>query len=489
MIFSNLSTHIAKWDKFFYQPYMRYLPLFTDLLARDVIVVGGDAAAASKLRLLLRAGANPTVFAETASDEIRDFERQGRVRRQRRCLESDDLAGCALVVVVEAKTGKSKEIAKACRQAGIPVNVVDRPALSTVVMPAIVDKDPILIAIGSSGASPVLVRRVRQMIEAMLPPRLGRLAAFASRYRTAVAAKIPEVGRRRRFWEAFVDGAIARAILDGREPEAADTMLRLINSDQNAKPSPPGTVTLVGVGPGAADLLTLRALRAMQDADVVLHDALITPEILDYVRRDARRIDVGKRKGRQRRSQTAINRLMLIHALKGRRVVRLKGGDPFIFGRGGEEQAFLKNHGIAVDIVPGITAALGAAAAAGIPLTHRDHASSVTFISGHSKESDVAFEAARIGDKRGTLVIYMGVSTAGRIAEALIGDGWPKTTPVAIVERATHAEQRTLKGRLGELSEMVVGEAVASPALIVVGEVAARASADVDAAEPHRLAV
>ena len=364
---------------------------------------------------------------------------------------------------------------------GIPLNVVDRPDLSTAITPGIVDRDPVVVAIGSNGGAPVLVRRLRERIEAALPSGLGRLAAFAQRFRSAVAATRPPGDARRRFWEGFFDGPVAARVLDGREDEACDEMLQLINAAE--QPAPAGSVSLVGVGPGDPDLLTLKALRAMQDADTVLYDALIGPEILDYVRRDAERICVGKRKGAHCKSQKEILELLRERAAAGRRVVRLKSGDPFLFGRGGEELVYLRQHGIAAEIVPGITAALGAAAAAEIPLTHRGLAQSCSILTGHGKDGEPNLDPALLAGQ-GTLAIYMGLSVAKRLAERIVAAGRPAGTPVAVVERATWKDQRTLYGTLETLGDLVRREAVAGPALLIVGDVV---SLGREAAQPRPL--
>ena len=312
-----------------------------------------------------------------------------------------------------------------------------------------------------------------EQIEAMLPPRLGHLARFAQRFRSAVASALPDSGRRRHFWETFFDGPIARLVLDGREHQAANAMLHLVNRPDTAVRE--GSVTLVGAGPGDPDLLTLRALRTMQDADVVVYDRLIGTEILDYVRRDAERVFVGKAKACHTLTQDRINRLLIDRARAGQRVVRLKGGDPFIFGRGGEEVDALRAAGISVDVVPGITAATGCAAAAGLPLTHRDHASAVTFVTGHGSDGEPNLDWPALGALEHTLVIYMGLSTAGVIASQLIAHGKRSDTPVAIVENGTRPNQRVVKGSLAELETLVVQHGINGPALIVIGDVAALA--------------
>ena len=451
---------------------MRYLPLFADLAGRRCLVIGGDETAARKLRLLLRAAARPVVLADNVTEEIQAAAAQGDVAVISRGFLASDLDDTALVIVADAPRHEAEVIFRAAQKAGVLVNVVDQPALCTVVLPGIVDREPILVAIGSAGDSPVLVRRVREQIERLLPPRLGRLARFAGRFRAVVARKIEGGPTRRAFWERIIDGPIGSRVLRGDGSGANEAMLRLINSP-TPSPSGGGSVALVGAGPGAADLLTLRALRLIQDADVVLHDALVGAEILDLVRRDADRIDVGKRRANHRFNQGEINQMLVDHAQAGRRVVRLKGGDPFLFGRGGEEIEHLASQGIDVEVVPGITAALGAAAATGIPLTHRDHASSVTFMTGHGADGLDRPDSNGFGDRDHTVVVYMGLGQAHEIAAQAIAAGRAPSTPVAVIDRATHDDQRVLRGTLEGLGGLVEQAGLAGPALLIVGDVTA----------------
>ncbi|MEO1190404.1 MAG: siroheme synthase CysG [Pseudomonadota bacterium] len=448
---------------------MRYLPLFFDLAGRRALVVGGDAVAARKIRLLLRAEASVCVLAPKLCAELEHLLEEGRITQARRDFSPEALTDCALVVVADAAQGP--RVAATAKAAGVPVNVVDTPALCTVVLPGIVDRDPVIVAIGSAGSAPVLVRRLREKIEAFLPSRLGRLARFASAFRGAIAAKQGDPDVRRRLWEEVLDGPIAADVLAGREQEASAAMLRLVNSAE--LPPRTGQVALVGVGPGDPDLLTLRALRRLQDADLVVHDALIGPDLMESVRRDAERIPVGKRKGAHSVSQAEILEILRREASAGRRVVRLKGGDPFLFGRGGEELLYLRRHGIAVEVVPGITAALGAAATAEIPLTHRGLAQSLTFITGHGAEGAAPDLDPALLRSGGTLAIYMGLSVADQLAARIQAAGRPADTPVAVIERASWPDQRNHYGRLGELGVLVRERKVQGPALLLVGAVTA----------------
>jgi len=437
---------------------MRYLPLFMDLAGRKCLLVGGDQTAARKLRLLVRAGARPVVLATNPVPEIQTTADAGKISVLPRGFTPSDLEDVALVIVADTPSDETKAIAHAARRAGVPLNVIDQPDLCTVILPGIIDRDPILVAVGSGGASPVLVRRVREKIESALPPRLGHLAQFAGRFRGAVTRVVAAGRPRRAFWERVLDGPIGAKVLRGEEPAASEAMLRLINSP-NPGPAASGHVALVGAGPGAADLLTLRALRLLQDADVVVHDALVADEVLDLIRRDATRIDVGKRKGNHRLSQTEINRLLVEQARAGHSVVRLKGGDPFLFGRG-------------------------------IPLTHRDHASAVTFVTGQASaganDAVDVIDAIPLGGSGHTVVVYMGLGNARRISTRLIAGGHVPSTPVAVIDRATLADQRVLHGHLAGLGDLVEQSNLAGPALFIIGDVTAASGLAPEIASPLR---
>ncbi|MBV8535969.1 MAG: uroporphyrinogen-III C-methyltransferase [Alphaproteobacteria bacterium] len=450
---------------------MEYLPLFFDLRDRPTLMVGGDAVAARRIDLLLRAGAAVRVVAHAVTPEIEALARAGRVQLDRRAFATSDVAGCVAVFGSGADAGAA-DVATAARAANIPVNIVDRPDLSTFIMPAIVDRDPVVVAISSGGAAPVLARRVRAQIEALLPARLGALARFARRFRAGARGVLPSTTLRRRFWERTFESPVADAVLAGNEAAAQAQMVRLLNQTVRSET---GVVYLVGAGPGDPDLLTVRALHLMQQAELVLYDELIGAEILDRVRRDADRVYVGKSKGRHSLSQDEINALMLREARAGRRVLRLKGGDPFVFGRGGEEMEYLRRHGIEVIAVPGITAAVGALAAAGIPLTHRDHASAVTFVTGHTRSGDAEIDWGSLARGDRTLVIYMGLSHANEIADRLRVAGLDAHTPVAVVQNGTRSDQRVSTGTLAELGALAAAHAGQGPALLVIGDVAAYA--------------
>ena len=462
---------------------MKYFPAFLSLEGRRCLVVGGGELAARKLRLLRKAGARIVVVAPKAGVEIADLATRGEIDWVRRGFVAGDVNGAAVVHGATGIEEVDARVAEAAAAAGIPVNVVDRPEISSFITPAIIDRDPVVIGISSGGTAPVLARRLRETLEELLPARLGRLARFAESFRTSVAATIPDAAARLRFWERFFDGPVTEAVLGGRESEAREKMLRLINRPGPA-PEPKGAVHIVGAGPGDPDLLTFRALRLMQQADVVVYDKLVGTEVLEYLRRDAERIYVGKSKANHVKTQDQINELLLDQARAGKRVLRLKGGDPFVFGRGGEERDYLLRHGVQVEVVPGITAATGCAAATGIPLTHRDHAGAVTFVTGHGQNGEPDLDWAALARLRQTLVIYMGVSTAGRTAAQLIEHGLAATTPVAVIENGTLASQKTAVGALGGLEALIRDNGITGPAVIVIGEVVRHADA---ARLPERL--
>lgn len=458
---------------------MQHFPIFMTLQARPVLIVGGGELAARKMRLIAKSGAAVHVVAPCPNPELLEAAAAGRLTLHRRAFAPTDVIGKALVIGAAGDDGLDRAVSEAARTANVPVNIVDRPDLSTFITPAIVDRDPVVIAIGSSGGAPVLIRRLRAWIESHLPARYGRLAAFAASFRSAVMAAIGEGEGRRRFWERFFDSAIAEAVLDGRESQAREQMIALVNRGDPLTAlghKQPGTVYLVGAGPGDPDLLTFKALRCLQEADVIVTDKLVAPAVLELARRDAERIFAGKAKGDHSREQSEINALLAEHARAGRRVVRLKGGDPFVFGRGGEEMTYLRARGIRVEIVPGITAAAGCAAAAGIPLTHRDHALAATLITGHGQDGEPDHDWAELARGRRTLVVYMGLSVAGRIAARLTSHGMPPDTPAAVIENGTRPDQRVVVTTVGSLETTIAAHDLKAPALIVIGSVVALAA-------------
>jgi len=441
---------------------MRFLPIFLDLAGRDVVLVGASDAAANKARLLAAAGARLRWYAAS----VRDVGEGALSAEGREPRESDfDNAVLAISAAGDPLDG---EVSRWARARNIPVNVVDRPELSTFIMPAIVDRGEVVVAVGTGGNAPVLARRIREQIEALLPARAGELAALLGRWRPRVAAKLKTFAAKRRFWENAVDGAVAQAALSGRSAEAEellfDALLRADDADTRA-----GSVAIVGAGPGDPDLLTLKALRAISDADVVFYDDLVTEGVLDRVRRDAERVFVGKRRGSPGIGQEEINRLVAEAAREGKRVVRLKGGDPFIFGRGGEELEHLRTAGIPATVVPGISAALGCAAEAELPLTLRNVAARLTMLTAHRVEQG-EIDWSNLVAPDTTVVIYMGLAVAAGIRDGLVRAGRDPATPVAILSRGTWAESKSVAGRLDALP-VLAAQIGQGPALIVVGEV------------------
>lgn len=364
---------------------MDYFPIFMKLRGEPCLVVGGGEVALRKVRLLRSAEAAVTVVAPELVAELRAMAGVGEIRHVDGRFSGEQLAGMRLVVAATDDRRVNLAVAEAGRVQGIPVNVVDDPDISSYITPAIVDRSPLVIALSTGGGVPVLARLLRARLESLIPAGYGRLAGFATRFRDRVKARFGDVEARRIFWESVLEGPVADAVMLGNDEAAcAEMEKRLASADDK----PTGAVYLVGAGPGNPDLLTFRALRLMQQADVVLYDKLVAPELLELVRRDAERIYVGKARANHALPQEDINQLMVRLAQEGRRVVRLKGGDPFTFGRGGEEIETLAAHGIPFEVVPGITSASGAAAYAGIPLTHRDYAQSVVFVTGHRKDAE-----------------------------------------------------------------------------------------------------
>ncbi|HEX4152172.1 MAG TPA: siroheme synthase CysG [Steroidobacteraceae bacterium] len=448
---------------------MNYFPLFFDLNGQRVLVVGAGAVALRKVQLLLRAHAAVIVVAPQVAPELLRLAAQGHIEIRGREFTAEDLDGARLVIVATARRAVNRWIASLCEARAIPVNVVDDRKASRVIVPAIVDRDPVIVAVSSAGASPVLARRLRERLEALIPLRIGRWASWLAEMRGAARRRIPSAGARRRYFEMLVDGPAERRFVDGDERGARRIAQQLLAAA--AAPAARGQVTLVGAGPGDPELLTLKALRALQDADVILHDRLVPPAVLEYARRDAERIGVGKAAGGDGTPQETINGLLIEHARRGRRVVRLKGGDPFIFGRGGEELEALAHAGIAFSVIPGISAANGCAAYAGIPLTHRDHSHSVTFVTGHAEGEGEEPDWAALARPQGTAVFYMGLARLERIVTKLMENGAPPDRPAALIAQGTTAGQQVVAATLATIRARCDG--VRSPALLVVGEVAA----------------
>ncbi|BEM02551.1 MULTISPECIES: siroheme synthase CysG [Serratia] len=448
---------------------MDYLPIFADLKQRPVLVVGGGDVAARKVSLLQRAGAEIRIVAQSLSPELEQQRQQGRVLWLGKTFDPQQLDDVFLAIAATDDNALNAAVFAEADKRRVLANVVDDQPRCSFIFPSIIDRSPLVVAVSSSGQAPVLARLLREKLEALLPASLGQMAQVAGRWRGQVKQRLASIGERRRFWENTFGGRFATLVANGQTAQAErqleQDLHRFAAGDEGAQ----GEIALVGAGPGDVGLLTLRGLQVMQQADVVLYDHLVSGEILDLVRRDAERICVGKRAGAHSVIQEETNRLLVELAQQGKRVVRLKGGDPFIFGRGGEELQVAAAAGIPFQVVPGVTAAAGATAYAGIPLTHRDHAQSVTFITGHCRPDGDGLDWADLARARQTLAIYMGTMKAADISQRLIAHGRDAATPVAVISRGTRADQQVQIGTLEELEYLA--QRAPLPALLVIGEV------------------
>lgn len=454
--------------------HMDYLPVFLDLRDRRVLLVGGGAVAARKAALLQEAGALLRIVAPERCPELAELCQRPGTEYIAATFEPAHLHECVLAIAATDQGAVNLQVSAAGRAANVWVNAVDDPAASSCLMPAIVDRSPVIVAIGTGGATPTLARRLRARIEAIMPERLGELAREARNRRARVRAALPTLALRQRFWEDFFDSTLAQQLLAGKLDAAAVDAGFATQLDAALAPgvaTSQGMVWLIGAGPGDPDLLTLRAQQLLQQCDVVLYDRLVPAAVLARVRRDAERVFVGKEPGRHRTTQQRIHELLIEHARRGRRVARLKGGDPMVFARGGEELAALTRAGIPVLVVPGVTAALGAASAAGIPLTHRGVAQSVCFVTAMG-EAAAALDWRSLAAPLQTVVFYMGAAQLPQIIARLLEQGAPPKRPAAIVEHATLPGQRVIAGTLGGIVAMAAAAAVGAPALLIVGEVA-----------------
>ncbi|WP_371196179.1 siroheme synthase CysG [Glaciecola sp. SC05] len=449
---------------------MKYFPVFIDAEHTNCLIVGAGEVAARKLELVLKTPAKITVVAPWVSDTVAKLSRLENVTLHEREFVEDDLNGKTLVFVATDKQSINQHIHDMAHSKGILVNVVDNTPLCKFITPSIVDRSPIIIAMSSGGVAPVLLRYIRQKLETVLPHKISLLGDFSERFRDKVKTALSSVTDRRYFWEDVLDGDIGENVLQGQQTKAELQLDIALQKYQNGD-KPAGQVYLVGAGPGDPDLLTFRALRLMQKADVVVYDRLVSPDILELVRRDAEKIYVGKAKSNHTIPQEEINELLAKLALEGNRVVRLKGGDPFIFGRGGEEIQTLIEHGVDFQVVPGITAATGAASYAGIPLTHRDHAQSVTFTTGHLRDNSIDLNWRALAQPSQTLVFYMGLTGLPIICRELIAHGLAPSTEIALVENATRANQKVLTGTLENILKNSLTKDIKPPTLIIVGGV------------------
>ncbi len=467
---------------------MEFFPVFLNLRDQTVLLIGAGSVAERKARLLLQASAKVRVVAQELNPQFLSWQQQGLVQHMARNYHASKLQGARLVFAASSDRDLNAQVYADAEQAGIWVNVVDEPTQCRFISPAIIDRSPVQIAISTGGSSPVLARVIRGWIERLLPLGLGKVATVAGDLRNRVKDRLP-MAKRRGFWEQLLQEKQLRSwsLQDERQISkqmevALATAAGSAGNHKNLKSQ--GKVFLVGAGPGRADLLTLRALHVLGQADVILHDQLVSSEVLDLARRDADRIDVGKRAGSHNRSQQEIHELMLHHASLGRTVVRLKGGDPFVFGRGGEELEYLHEHAVAYEVVPGISAALACAAYSGIPLTHRDHAAVLTFVTGHvassadaSADSDkAAFDWQSIAGTGRTVAVYMGLKQADRIRLELLQAGISPELPIALVANGSRAQQQVLHGTVNELHHLAACIDPAAPTLLIIGQVAALGS-------------
>jgi uroporphyrin-III C-methyltransferase/precorrin-2 dehydrogenase/sirohydrochlorin ferrochelatase len=455
---------------------MRYLPVFLDLQSGPVLLVGAGDLARAKLRLLASAGARVRWFATDGN-----YDLSGVDATRVEIADGDPLAADLKGVIAILCAGAGDigvAMSVRAKSVGLPINVMDDLVHSTFIFPAIVDRGDVVVAVGTGGASPVVARRVREKIEAVLPARIGDLATFIGSFRKSIHARIPEFALRRRFWERVIDGPIGALVLAGRK-DAAEKALNKI-SDASAfaggeEGKATGHVALVGAGPGDPDLLTVKALRALQDADIVFYDELVSPEVLDRARRDAARVPVGRRVGKPGIGQDATHKLLIEAARAGQRALRLKGGDPYIFGRGGEEVEMLRNAGVSYSIIPGITAGLGAAAQFETPLTYRQEALRITFLTAHKAQDAEAVDWSVLTDKKMTVVVYMGMTAAPTIRDGMLAAGRSPRTPVGVFARVTRPDAQAAVGTLDQLPELVK-QIDGGPAVLIIGDVVAHSA-------------
>lgn len=448
---------------------MEFLPIFLNIKGETCIVVGGGDVATRKISLLLRAGGKVTVISPRISDAVAELVDDDKVTHIDRSWRDIDLKGCKLVIAATSDADVNRSVVAAANKCGTPVNVVDQPKLCSFIMPSIIDRSPVIAAVSTGGASPVLARLIRARLESLIPAGYGRLAELAAKFRDQVKQTFTNHADRRRFWDNVLQGGVAERVFSGHMQEAEVVMQKAL---QEAQPDAGmGEVYLVGGGPGDPDLLTFRALRCMQKADVVVYDRLVAKSIVEMTRRDAKRIYVGKQRDDHAMPQEEINKLLARLAKEGKRVVRLKGGDPFIFGRGGEEIDTLSEEGIPFQVIPGVTAAAGCASYAGIPLTHRDYAQSVTFVTGHLKDDTMNLNWSQLSQPHQTIVFYMGLKGLPVIARELQAHGVSADMPAALVQQGTTHMQRVITGTLKTIHDIVKREQPKPPTLIIIGEV------------------
>ena len=451
---------------------MDQLPIFFNVKDRWVAVLGGGTAASRKAEMAMRAGARVKVFAKQLCEDFQELKVNKRLSFVPRGPLARDLDGCALLYCASEDVAQNRKARALATTARVPCNVVDMPELCDFTMPSIVDRSPVVIAVSTAGTSPILGRMIKARLETLLPASYGRIATFVGRYRKKVGGALKDFRQRRRFWEQILEGAVADLVLAGHQAEAiAEFEAQLDAAARGAEHRQQGEVYLVGAGPGDPDLLTFKALRLMQRADVVLYDRLIGKGILNLVRRDAERIYVGKRSQEHTVAQPEISRMLLRLAQEGKRVLRLKGGDPFVFGRGGEEIDLLAKAGIPFQVVPGITAASGCAAYAGIPLTHRDHAQACVFVTGHTKDGQFDFDWKTLLQPRQTVAVYMGLAHLAGLTRAFIDKGASPSLPAALIDNGTRPNQRVIIGTLDSVADKAAKAGVKGPAILIIGSV------------------
>jgi uroporphyrin-III C-methyltransferase / precorrin-2 dehydrogenase / sirohydrochlorin ferrochelatase len=451
---------------------MRSLPIFLEMRDRPVAVVGGGVVAARRAEFLVRCGARVTVFARDLSDEFFELLDDPHFHYEAREPDPGDFEGCALCFIATDDERLTQVARTGAKRAGALVNVADQPRLCDFTMPSIVDRSPLVIAISTGGASPILGRMLKARLETLIPAAYGRMARLIGGFRERVAAAIPSQTMRRRFWETVLEGPIGEAALSGDERAAGAHLMREIERmREGVGLTPRGEVYLVGAGPGDPDLVTFRALRLMQKADVVLYDRLTDEGVLNLVRREAERIYVGKRPDNHELPQEEISALLVKLAREGKRVLRLKGGDPFMFGRGGEEIETLAAHGVPFQVCPGVTAAIGASAYAGIPLTHRDHAQACVFVTGHGKDGKIDLDWTTLLRPNQTVAIYMGLRNLEALTNEFVARGASADLPAAIVDNATRVNQRVVVGTLGTLAAQTRAAELRGPSIVIIGTV------------------
>lgn len=449
---------------------MEFFPVFFDIKGKPCTVIGGGDVAARKVAMLLNSGGKVTVVAPALCPSLAQQAEEGKIQHVHELFSPEHLDNSVIVIAATDNREVNKQVSEVAKAHRIPVNVVDDPDYCSFIMPAVVDRSPVIVAVSTGGSSPVLARLLRARLETLIPSTYGRLAALAEKFRGKVKQQISEPGQRRIFWEDVFQGPIAEMVFAGREDQACSSLETAIDT-ASASASSHGEVYLVGAGPGNPDLLTFRALRLMQQADVIVYDNLVTAPILEMTRRDADRIFVGKQRANHAMRQEEINELLVKLAKEGKRVLRLKGGDPFIFGRGGEEIETLSANQIPFQVVPGITAASGVSSYAGIPLTHRDYAQACVFVTGHLKDGSMDLDWEMLARPNQTVVIYMGLLGLPVLCQQLIDHGLNMDTPAAIVQQGTTPSQKVVTGTLGSLPQLAIEAQLKPPTLIIVGKV------------------